>query len=127
MTKLQDIPNVGPSLAADLRRIGINRPAELSGRNPFHLYRSLCQITNSRQDPCVLDVFLSAVRFVDGAPARPWWHYTAERKRRVTSGEWPIDDVTLPSRHRDLVVCRPALPRGLSVQRSLPVAQAPVE
>jgi hypothetical protein len=23
------------------------------------------------------------VRFVDGAPARPWWKYTAERKRTI--------------------------------------------
>ncbi len=28
---LRDIPNIGPSLAADLRRLGINRPAELAG------------------------------------------------------------------------------------------------
>jgi hypothetical protein len=25
----------------------------------------------------------SAVRFVDGGPARPWWAYTAERKREL--------------------------------------------
>jgi len=85
---LQDIPNIGPSIAADLRRIGVNRPAELVGRNPFGLYRALCKATGTRQDPCVLDVFLSAVRFMEGAPARPWWHYTAERKRRQQSGEW---------------------------------------
>jgi hypothetical protein len=33
----------------------------------------------------VLDVFLSAVRFMEGAPARPWWHYTAERKRALAA------------------------------------------
>jgi hypothetical protein len=26
--------------------------------------------------------FISAVRFMEGAPARPWWHYTAERKKK---------------------------------------------
>lgn len=127
MTKLQDLPNVGPSLAADFRRIGINRPADLAGRNPYRLYRSLCEITGTRQDPCVLDVFMSAVRVVDGAPPRPWWHYTAERKRRVSSGAWPIDGARLPSRHRDRVIRRPALPGGLGVQRALPVAQTSVE
>jgi Pathogenicity locus len=85
---LQDIPNIGPSIAADLRRIGVNRPGELAGRNPFTLYQSLCKVTRTRQDPCVLDVFMSAVRFMEGAPARPWWHYTAERKRRIHTGEW---------------------------------------
>ena len=79
---LQEIPNIGPSLAADLRRIGINHPAQLAGHDPHRLYRTLCDVTRERQDPCVLDVFISAVRFMEGAPARPWWYYTEERKRR---------------------------------------------
>ena len=33
-----------------------------------------------RHDPCVLDVFMSITRFMDGDPPRPWWDYTAERK-----------------------------------------------
>ena len=33
-----------------------------------------------RQDPCVLDTFISITRFMDGDEARPWWAYTAERK-----------------------------------------------
>jgi len=81
---LEDIPNVGPSLAADLRRVGIEHPRDLLGQDPGALYRSLCEVAGMRQDPCVLDVFTSAVRFMEGAPARPWWHYTAERK--VTRG-----------------------------------------
>jgi hypothetical protein len=79
---LEEIPNVGPSIADDLRRIGIHEPADLVGQQPDDLYRSLCVATSARQDPCVLDVFLSAVRFMEGAPPRPWWHYTAERKQR---------------------------------------------
>lgn len=82
VTTLQEIPNIGPSLAADLRRLGIDRPAQLAGQDPHQMYQRLCAITHERQDPCVLDVFISAVRFMEGAPAKPWWHYTAERKRR---------------------------------------------
>ncbi|HEX4633740.1 MAG TPA: helix-hairpin-helix domain-containing protein [Gemmatimonadales bacterium] len=78
---LEDLPNVGPSLAADLRRVGVNRPRDLKGRKPIALYHALCEVSGRRQDPCVLDVFMSAVRYVEGAPARPWWRYTAERKR----------------------------------------------
>lgn len=78
---LRDIPNIGPSLAADLRRVGVDLPTQLVGRDPYQLYRRLCDVTRERQDPCVLDVFISAVRFMEGAPAKPWWHYTAERKR----------------------------------------------
>jgi len=81
---LQDIPNIGPSMAADLRCIGITRPTELAGRDPLAMYQALCRKTRSRQDACVLDVLMSAVRFMEGAPSRPWWHYTAERKRTFT-------------------------------------------
>jgi len=78
---LEDLPNVGPALAADLRRVGVRRPQDLVGRKPIALYHALCEVSGGRQDPCVLDVFMSAVRYVEGAPARPWWRYTAERKR----------------------------------------------
>lgn len=84
-TALESIPNIGASLAADLRLIGINRPDELIGRDPHSLYQALCDQTGARQDPCVLDTFISAVRFMEGAPARPWWHYTPERKKRFSS------------------------------------------
>ena len=80
-TVLEAIPNIGASLARDLRRIGIKRPQELIGRDPHSLYQALCDKTRSRQDPCVLDTFISAVRFMEGAPARPWWDYTPERKK----------------------------------------------
>jgi Pathogenicity locus len=79
--RLEDVPNVGPSIAGDLRSIGVSHPGDLAGRDPYALYNALCAATSVRHDPCVLGVFLSAVRFMEGAPARPWWHYTAERKR----------------------------------------------
>jgi hypothetical protein len=78
---LEAIPNIGKSLARDLRSIGIETPAELIGRDPLALYHALCDRTRSRQDPCVLDTFISAVRFMERAPARPWWYYTAGRKK----------------------------------------------
>ncbi|TZF90139.1 helix-hairpin-helix domain-containing protein [Cognatilysobacter lacus] len=80
---LTDLPNVGPSVAGDLRRIGIERPSQLVGQSPLELYRRLCEVTGARQDPCVLDVFMSVTRFMDGEAPRPWWAYTAERKLLV--------------------------------------------
>ena len=81
-TVLEAIPNVGASIARDLRSIGIKQPRDLIGRDPHSLYQALCNRTRTRQDPCVLDTFISAVRFMEGAPARPWWSYTAERKKK---------------------------------------------
>jgi hypothetical protein len=38
-TVLEAIPNVGASIARDLRSIGIKQPQELIGRNPRSLYQ----------------------------------------------------------------------------------------
>jgi hypothetical protein len=43
---LEDVPNVGPSIAADLRQIGIRHPNELVGQQPDDLYRALCVATH---------------------------------------------------------------------------------
>ncbi len=80
-SELEQLPNVGPATARDLRSLGITRPQALVGKDPYALYERLCRRTGLRHDPCVMDVFLSVVRFMEGAPARPWWAYTAERKR----------------------------------------------
>ncbi|GGP20925.1 helix-hairpin-helix domain-containing protein [Silvimonas iriomotensis] len=77
---LTDLPNIGPAMAADLQLLGISRPEQLSGRDPYVLYEALCARTGERHDPCVIDVFISAVRFMEGGEARVWWDFTAERK-----------------------------------------------
>jgi hypothetical protein len=79
-TVLEDLPNIGPAIAADLRRIGVRTPRELKGRDAFVLYQKLNAATGTRHDPCVLDTFLAAVDFMNGAAAAPWWAYTAQRK-----------------------------------------------
>ena len=78
--QLEQLPNIGPSLAADLRLIGVHHPAALAHQDAFSLYQSLCRKTGKRQDPCVLDTFIAAVDFMRGAEPRPWWTYTAQRK-----------------------------------------------
>ena len=85
IARLEDIPNVGPAVAADLRRLGIKSPGELSGRDPYALYDDLCRLTGQRHDPCLLDTFIAAVRFMAGEPKQPWWKYTAQRKRELAA------------------------------------------
>jgi hypothetical protein len=79
---LTDLPNVGPACAQDLRLLGVESPLGLRGMDPFEMYQALCRETGLRQDPCVLDVFISITRFIDGEAPRPWWAYTEERKKR---------------------------------------------
>jgi hypothetical protein len=82
-TVLEQLPNVGPAVAADLRVLGLARPEDLRGRDPYALYEELCRVTGQRHDPCLLDTFIAAVRFMGGEEARPWWAYTEERKRTL--------------------------------------------
>ncbi len=81
ITDLEDLPNVGPSLADKLRLIGTLSPQDLLGKDPYEMYDDLCHTTGVRHDPCVIDVFIAAVRFMGGEKPKPWWKYTAKRKR----------------------------------------------
>jgi hypothetical protein len=84
-TALEDLPNVGRAVAADFRALGIHVPAQLRRRDPYALYDRLNRMSGIRHDPCLLDTFIAAVRFVNGAPAKPWWAYTAERRRTLAA------------------------------------------
>lgn len=73
------IPGVGPSIAADLRLLGIHEVAELRGRNPEALYAGLCEKMGSHVDRCVLYVFRCAVYFASESKHDPellkWWNW----------------------------------------------------
>jgi len=84
ITHLQEIPNIGPATARDLYLLGIAKPAELVGQDPYTMYDKLCDVTKTRHDPCVIDVFISAVRYMEGAPPKKWHHYTKERKKHLS-------------------------------------------
>ncbi len=81
--RLEDIPNIGPALAEDLRGIGITTPRQLKGKDGLALYRKLNKATSARHDPCVADTFLAAVHFMDTGEALPWWHFTPQRKQAL--------------------------------------------
>ena len=83
LKRLTDIPNVGRAMERDFLLLGIEHPADLIGRDPYRLYDELCNVTQVMHDPCVLDVFISAVRYMEGGPPKKWWEFTEERKRRL--------------------------------------------
>jgi hypothetical protein len=85
LERLEDIPNVGKAIAADLRYLGVETPGALAGKDPYALYDTLCERTGVRHDPCLLDTFIAAVRYVEGGPKVPWWAFTAERKRTMAA------------------------------------------
>ena len=78
--RLEDIPGVGPSIARDLRAIGVRRPAHLKGRSPERLYESVNGVRGARQDRCLLYVFRCAVYYASTPRPRPrllkWWNWS---------------------------------------------------
>ncbi len=79
--ELEDLPNIAKSIAEDLREIGIKYSHQLKGKKPIELYNLVCKKAASHVDPCVLDVFMSAVDYTNGAESKPWWFYTQKRKK----------------------------------------------
>lgn len=80
INSLNNIPNVGPATIKYLNMLGINKPFELIGQNPYSMFEEVCKISGKQFDPCLADVFISAVKFMEGAPSKKWWEYTKERK-----------------------------------------------
>jgi len=82
---LQVIPGIGPSLAADLRRLGYHRVEQLAMADPEAMYTDLERLTRARQDPCVLYVFRCAVYFASRRRHDPellkWWNWKGRRLR----------------------------------------------
>jgi hypothetical protein len=80
----RDIPNVGFAIEKDCFALGLDKPIELIGKDPYQLDSDLCRITQKRHDPCVIDVFISAVRYMEGGPFKKWWEFTKERKKHLS-------------------------------------------
>ena len=80
---LQRIPGVGPSIARDLRDLGINRVTDLRSMDPETMYRDLCTLRNEHQDRCLLYVFRCAAYFASAKEHDPellkWWKWKDRR------------------------------------------------
>lgn len=83
--RLEDLPNIGKSIAADLRAIGILTPQQLAGRDPLTTYLELAGAMGHRHDPCVLYVLLAARYFLASGEALPWWTFTEQGKQLLAS------------------------------------------
>ena len=80
----QDIPNVGKAIEKDFILIGLKEPIELVNKDPYLMYKELCDVTQQRYDPCVIDIFISAVNYMKGGPPKKWWEFTKERKTKLS-------------------------------------------
>jgi hypothetical protein len=82
--QLRDLAGIGKSIEANLRSLGVTCVADLALRDGDGLYRQLCERTQTRQDPCVLDTFRCAVAQARSprlpAAQRNWWWWSRQRK-----------------------------------------------
>jgi len=82
--RLRDLGGVGPAIEADLEKLGVRSVPELAAYEGDDLYRRLCEVTRTRQDPCVLDTFRCAVAQARDprlpTEQRNWWWWSQQRK-----------------------------------------------
>lgn len=80
-SKLEDLPNIGKSIAHDLRAIGILRPQQIATQEPLAIYLALADSMGQRHDPCVLYTLTAAQHFMESGVALPWWKFTEQGKK----------------------------------------------
>jgi hypothetical protein len=81
-SELLSLMNVGQATLKDLHLLGIHHINQLKNQTPDHLYERLQQITGSKQDPCVWDVFAAIVHEATTGEKLPWWHWSKIRKNK---------------------------------------------
>jgi len=86
-TKLEELPNIGKSIATDLRAIGILQPNQLAARNPLETYIALANVMGHRHDLCVLYALISAKHFLKSGEALPWWKFTEQGQKLLVSNQ----------------------------------------
>ena len=79
--KLEDLPNIGKSIAADLRAIGILHPRQLAECDPLAVFNDLAAAMGHRHDPCVLYTLLAVRHFLDSGVALPWRKFTEQGRK----------------------------------------------
>lgn len=79
--RLEELPNIGKAIAADLRAVGIREPRQLAELEPLAVYMRLAAVMAERHDPCVFYTLLAARHFLDSGEARPWWQFVNEGRR----------------------------------------------
>jgi len=87
--ELEDLPNIGRAIAADLRAVGITRPRQLAELAPLTVYIRLAGVMAQRHDPCVLYTLLAVRHFLASGQTRPWWRFAAEGRRLLRADAEP--------------------------------------
>ena len=89
LRSLQDLPNVGSSIAIDLWDLGIRAPEDLKGKDPEKMYEDLCDQRGVHIDRCMLYVLRAVVYIASADEVDPdkkmWWKWkdpVPEKRKR---------------------------------------------
>lgn len=84
LRNLSDLRSIGPAALKDFKVLGIKSVDDLKNKKAMVLYEKLCEKTNARHDPCVIDVFRCAIEQANNPNLEPkkknWWYWTKFRK-----------------------------------------------
>ena len=76
---LEEIPGVGPRIAAVMEALGIRAVEDLRGQDPEALYRRECAWKGFQEDRCALYVWRAAVYYAEHPDPEPeklkWWYW----------------------------------------------------
>jgi hypothetical protein len=82
--KLSDLRGIGRKMLEDFGRLGISSVRQLRARDASQMYARMCEISGTRQDPCVLDTYRCAVEQARNPrlpeEQRNWWYWSRLRK-----------------------------------------------
>lgn len=85
--RLRDLAGIGKASLADFELLGIRNVDQLKKQDGRRLYQRLCDMTGTRQDPCVEDTLVCAVAQARDpnlpAEQRQWWYWSRVRKARA--------------------------------------------
>ncbi len=79
--ELTIVPGIGKSIAQDLVNIGINRVADLKGKDAEQLYDQSNKLAGCTQDRCLLYTFRCAIYYAETPKERreteklKWWNW----------------------------------------------------
>ena len=82
--QLKDRAGVGRACLKDFEMLGIRSVSKRAKKDGKKLYKELCRLTGTRQDPCVEDTLVCAVAQARDpelpAEQRQWWYWSRVRK-----------------------------------------------
>jgi len=86
-TDLRSLMNVGPAVEAHLVDLGIQTIDKLAKQKADDLFRRLQRRIGKACDPCLHDTFSAIIHEARTGQKRPWFTFTAARKRREATGQ----------------------------------------